>query len=295
MHKHLWNSLKIELTLTPVAPLLIKAGGFSPNPALPDMQFVRTYSARGETVFIPGSSLKGVFRNFTEKVLRTANSDWACQPFPSEPSFCGRKIEEERNSARIYGASCRACKIYGNTRLRGRLSFSDLYPHGETHTETRYGVAISRLSHAVAVGPFDMEVLVQGQFIGTLVLDNFEVWQLSFLALTMQAINDGLVKVGFGKNRGLGQVEVQPRQVTIAMSKKVPVPANEIWGAGLFASAEERSSYGLSDKDKLAKVPEPAASRDLGVLVRRDYTSEQWKTLAQSAIESLAQLLEVRP
>jgi len=140
-----------------------------------------------------------------------------------------------------------------------------------------------------------MEVLVQGQFIGTLVLENFEVWQLAFLALTMQAINDGLVKVGFGKNRGLGQVEVQPRQVTIAMSKKVQVPANEIWGAGMFASVEERSSYGLSDKDKLTTMPEPAASQDLGVLVRRDYTSEHWKTLAQSAIESLDYLLEVRP
>jgi CRISPR-associated protein Csm3 len=53
MHKRRWNALKLELVIEPRAPLLIKSGAASPNPSLPDMQFVRTMTPHGETVFIP--------------------------------------------------------------------------------------------------------------------------------------------------------------------------------------------------------------------------------------------------
>ena len=294
MHKRLWNSLKLEFTLEPVSPILIKSGGISLNPALPDMQFVRTFAAGGETVFIPGSSLKGVFRSFTEKVLRTAKSDLACEPFPSEEGYCGRKLEREEDTAKIYKNSCRACKIYGNTRLRGRLSFTDIYPNGPTKTETRYGVAISRLSHAVAVGPFDMEVLVSGQFQGALVLENFEVWQLGLIALTLQAINEGILKIGFGKNRGLGQVRMRVQQVIIAQAKKNGVGGGEIWGTGMFVGERERQDYGLRENDRLANLPQPARTADLGVLVQHTYSAEHWPRIEETSIASLGNLLEVR-
>lgn len=81
MHKRIWNSLKVEFTIIPKSPLLIRSGVVLSNPSLPDMQFVRTVTESGEVPYIPGSSLKGVFRNFTERVLRTLNERWACNPF----------------------------------------------------------------------------------------------------------------------------------------------------------------------------------------------------------------------
>ncbi|MCS7015038.1 MAG: RAMP superfamily CRISPR-associated protein [Gemmatales bacterium] len=302
MHKRLWNSLKLTFTLRPVSPILIKSGGISLNPALPDMQFVRTFTANGESVFIPGSSLKGVFRSFSEKVLRTADPQFACEPFPNLESYCGRKLErvdaksenntKENVAAQIYRQSCRACKIYGNTRLRGRLSFTDMYPNGPTKTETRYGVAISRLSHAVAVGPFDMEVLVAGQFQGALVLENFEVWHLGLLALTLQAINDGIVKIGFGKNRGLGQVAMQVQQATFALAKKTGIPQSELWGVGMFLDDQNRREYGVSASDKLMNVPQPTQVHDVAVLLQRTYQAQQWSEIEKASIASLNQLLE---
>jgi CRISPR-associated protein Csm3 len=292
MHKRRWNALKLELVIEPRAPLLIKSGIASPNPSLPDMQFVRTMTPQGETVFIPGSSLKGTFRSFTEKVLRTVNSDWACEPFPSSPSYCGRRLGSEDNPAIIYKRSCRACKIYGNTRLRGRLSFTDAFPDGEVKTETRYGVAISRLTNAVAVGPFDIEVLVQGKFKTSLVLENFEVWQLGLVALTLQALNEGLVKIGFGKNRGFGEVNVSVTQAVLEMAKRSPHSRDTIWGAGAFVSEEERSAYGLSPDDKLEDLPE-AEESDLGIFIRRVYGSGAWQSIAEKAIASLTKLSEV--
>ncbi|MGQ9715880.1 MAG: RAMP superfamily CRISPR-associated protein, partial [Anaerolineae bacterium] len=167
MHKTRYNALSLTLEISPKGPLLVKAGGISANPSLPDMQFVRTYHAeRGETVYIPGSSLKGVVRGFVEKALRTLDDHnswrWACPTFPDEDGSCAKRLGKEEKSAAIYKQSCGACRIFGHTRLKGRAAFTDLFPTDEVKTEIRYGVAISRLSHAVAHGPFEMEVAVSG-------------------------------------------------------------------------------------------------------------------------------------
>ncbi len=290
MHKRLWNVSKLEFKLVPRGPLLIKSGALSPNPSLPDMQFVRTMTVQGEMVFIPGSSLKGVFRSFTEKVLRTANASWACDPFAEDA--CGHRLSEFDDTARIYRESCYACKLYGHTRLRGRLVCTDAYPEDEVKTEIRYGVAISRLTHAVSVGPFDMEVLVEGSFTGSFVLENFEVWQLGLLALTFQAINDGLVKIGFGKNRGFGEVSLTPTRIIIEMAKRSDIPKGEIWGVGKYVSVEERERYGLKANDLLTGLPK-VQEENLAIFVRRQYTGDHWRIIAEKATASLS-LLEVR-
>ena len=293
MHKRRWNALKLELVIEPRAPLLVKSGLTSPNPSLPDMQFVRTMTPRGEMVFIPGSSLKGTFRSFTEKVLRTVKPDGACEPFPSSPSYCVTRyrLADEEDPAKVYQKSCRACKIYGNTRLKGRLSFTDAFPEGTVKTETRHGVAISRLTNAVAAGPFDIEVLVQGRFRTALVLENFEAWQMGLLALTLLAINDGLVKLGFGKNRGFGEVSMTVEQAVVVLAKKPDLLRNAIWGVGAFVDEGERQAYGLREADRLEELPE-GAETDLAVFVQRTYDREAWQRVAEKAIESLTQVLE---
>lgn len=298
MHKRIWNSLKVEFTIVTKSPLLIKSGTVSPNPSLPDMQFVRTMTTNGETVFIPGSSLKGVFRSFTERVLRTLNGEkGACDLFGEDS--CGRRLGEEDNTAKVYRNSCYACKLYGNTRLRGRLAFADAFPEGEVKTETRYGVAISRLTNAVAHGPFEMEIVVSGLFKGSLMLQNFEVWQLGLLALTMKAINDGLVKVGFGKNRGFGEVELKVNQAILDLAKvKDEIPDNELWGVGAFmASAvetnQEIDAYGLRRDDKLSNLPS-VKGEELGIFVRRIYSAELWSDIAKKATENLPKMLGVQ-
>lgn len=294
MHKRIWNSLKIEFTIVPKSPLLIKSGTVSPNPSLPDMQFVRTMTGDGETIYIPGSSLKGVFRSFTERVLRTLNGKWACDPFDDDA--CGRKLDKEDDTAKVYSNSCHACKLYGNTRLRSRVAFSDAFPEGDLKTETRYGVAISRLTNAVAHGPFEMEIVVSGSFKGGLTLQNFEVWQLGLLALTMKAINDGLVKIGFGKNRGFGEVELRVTQAIVDLTMNTAqIPDNELWGVGAFMSAvqglqEELATYGLYHDDKLSNLP-TVEGKVSGIFVRRIYDAEMWKVIAEKAIEALPNFL----
>lgn len=297
MHKTRYNAIKLKIQISPQGPLLIKSGELSANPSLPDMQFVRTYRAdAGETMYIPGSSLKGVMRGFVEKALRTVDDHqtwrWACPTFPNEDDSCAKRLNDEDRSWEIYKQSCGACRLFGHTRLRGRLSFTDLCPIGPINTETRYGVAISRLSHAVAQGPFEMEVAVAGSFEGRLVLENYELWQLGLLVTALEAMNHGLLKVGFGKNRGFGEVQV--KVITAEVEETQPGQTQTtLRGLPAFVGNEERQKYGLASPNQLSELPQPDQVDNLGFYLRRSYLTENWQQIAQQAIKALASGTEV--
>ena len=289
MHKTRYNALRIKLHLSPMGPLLIKAGGISANPTLPDMQFVRTFHPeKGETVYIPGSSLKGVVRGFVEKALRTIDNkqswQWACPTFPDDSESCAKRLEKEESSSHIYGRSCGACRTFGHTRLKGRAAFTDLLPVNDIKTEIRYGVAISRLSHAVGAGPFEMEIAVAGTFEGHLVLENFELWQLGLLAMALEAMNQGLLKVGFGKNRGFGTVKVEIAEVIL---EELAYGAQDtVWrGLGAFTSDSEIQRYRLFEPHRIEGMPASERSEVVGLYLRRVYGPEAWHQAAHHLME----------
>ena len=289
MHKTRYNALRLKLRLSPRGPLLIKAGGISANPSLPDMQFVRTFHPeKGEVLYIPGSSLKGVVRGFVEKVLCTVNEEnsWrrACPTFPTEQESCAKRLGNEDNSARIYARSCGACRTFGHTRLKGRVAFTDFMPVGEIKTEIRYGVAISRLSHAVGAGPFEMEIAVAGTFEGQVVLENFELWQVGLLTLAFESMNMGLVKVGFGKNRGFGEVRVE---VAEAILDEVTLNfAASTWrGLGAFVDDAERQRYRLYPPYQVEDLPDPERVELIGFYTRRVYRADTWQLAVRHVME----------
>lgn len=294
MHKFRYNALEIEFSIVPKSPLLIQAGGISPNPALPDMRFVRTYhQEKGEVIYIPGTSLKGVFRSFSEKVLRTIKGNiikGACNILEKKDSCVSKSQDEkEKKSYEIYKGSCRACRVFGNTDLKGRIRFSDAYPQEEVKTEIRHSVAISRLTHAVASGPFDMEVIVKGNFKTKVYLENFEAWSIGLLALTFQGLNDGIVKIGFGKNRGFGEIGVNMEKVEFLFSENLP--SEEIWGIGKLVAKEEREKYGLTEQDYFSTDAKSISSSDI-FYFRKTYEASEWNKLADSALEYLKEVLK---
>ncbi len=316
MHKTRYNALHLSVRILLKGPFLIKAGGISANPALPDMQFVRTFHPdRGETVYIPGSSLKGVVRGFVERALRTVDPNldkpgpqyhndwrWACATFEARkeeredrtkwncPQFLAEIKPKERDlsSAEIYANSCGVCRIFGHTRLRGRLSFTDFFPIEDVRTEIRYGVAISRLTHAVAHGPFEMEVAVSGTFEGHLVLENFEIWQLGLVATALAAMDQGLVKVGFGKNRGFGEVEARVQEAWVD-EVVVNYQPQRLRGLIAFVDDNTRKAYGLFTPADLTLQNGSGFIREesLGLYTRRVFDTSGWEDLARLAIQAL--------
>ncbi len=262
MHKKLLNEATFHLTISVEGPLLVKSGTETWDPAVPDMQFVRTLDAQfRETVFIPGSSLKGTLRSYSEKIARTLDVV-CCDPFDDDHS-CNKQLEGfgSKNSASdIYKGSCAACKLYGSTNMAGRAAFADAYltnPLDVSKQLTkRTAVAIDRVLGSVAVGPFDFEALIRGEFTTQIRMHNFELWQLGLLGLAIRDLCLGRIRVGYGKSRGFGSVSAKLAKLELRSLASGDLNAADgkltIKGIGALTGEEERGRYGIDEAEPVS-------------------------------------------
>src|SRR5438067_10857500 len=111
MLKKLVNEARFRLIITTTGPLLIKSG--YATILGPDMAPVLTFrkdqtGAFTQQVFMPGSSLKGVFRSHLEKIICSIKSQVVCDPFwrPSERHNEQNVVEHENIRRRDYRIAC---------------------------------------------------------------------------------------------------------------------------------------------------------------------------------------------
>ncbi len=220
MHKRLLNEAILDFTIVPEGPILVKAGETGADPTRPDMEFVRTWRNGERTVYLPGSSLKGVIRSHCERIARTVGEGRSCNPVIKDKSCVKlNDLKQEHDGIHVHKHSCFICQMFGNTALAGRVRTADAYPVGEVRTEERDGVAIDRVFGSVAVGPFQMEVVTAGQFETKVAIRNFTVAQLGLLALALRDLKLGRVGIGFGKSRGLGHVTLEWGTLTVRYTR----------------------------------------------------------------------------
>ena len=239
MLKKLVNEAHLRLNITTTGPLLIKSGYATVIGA--DMTPVLTYRNGQQEVYLPGSSLKGVFRSHLEKVTNSIKARVACDPLSQSGgsqasaetrktdigqlylSACGQYLENKAKaldrehkdlpSHQIYADSCPTCRLFGSTSFIGRIAIDDAYllerEVGKNDLlEHRDGVAIDRLTGGASGGAkFDLNVVTTGTTFGTTIhLRNFEIWQLGMLFILLQDLEDELIRIGSGRSRGLGKV-----------------------------------------------------------------------------------------
>jgi CRISPR/Cas system CSM-associated protein Csm3 (group 7 of RAMP superfamily) len=223
MHKRLFNEAGIRFTIIPTGPILIKASEGGADPTRPDMEFVRThYAGHSDVPYLPGSSLKGVLRAHCERIVRTLDRDQGARPLACDPldgrESCSSRLEGRTlTGEQAHARSCFICQFFGNTSLAGHLRTADAYPKdvNAVRTEERDGVAIDRVFGSVAVGPFQLEVVTQGEFETRLYLKNFTIAQLGLIGLALRDLKAGRVGLGFGKSRGLGAVTARLDRLTV--------------------------------------------------------------------------------
>jgi CRISPR/Cas system CSM-associated protein Csm3 (group 7 of RAMP superfamily) len=261
MHKLLFNEAVIGLSISPLGPILIKSGEDGADPTKPDMRFVRSNRDGKETVYLPGSSLKGVFRSHCERLARTVqgNANLSCDPLRKP---CGNGLEKKELSGPVkHAKSCFLCRLFGNTAVSSHFRVADAYPAGgEPRREERNGVAIDRIFGSVAVGPFNYETVTSGRFETTLYIKNFSIAQLGLIALTLRDLSAGRIRLGFGKSRGLGAVAARVDDLTLRYPfieldggfLRIPggekrVESSRLYGVGAFAA--EAKSYGYPSSD----------------------------------------------
>ncbi len=287
MLKTLVNEAYLHLHITTTGPLLVKSG--YPTVIGADMTPVLTYRNGRDEVYLPGSSLKGVFRSHIEKVINSIKPRVACDLFSQSGnardvsaqikqadashfyrSCCAKEVSKDDPSYKIYAKSCPTCRLFGSTSFAGRIFIDDAYLHDEADEmkelkdliEHRDGVAIDRLTGgASGSAKFDLNVVTIATTFGTTIrLRNFEIWQLGMLFVVLQDMEDELIRVGSGRSRGLGKVKAKisdqeegsyPGGVVVSTIRgsKKGEQDNELWGMGRWI--ENANMYDIQGDERL--------------------------------------------
>ena len=322
MLKQLVNEARFTITITTTGPLLIKSG----HPTLigPDMTPVLTLRNGELQVYIPGPSLKGVFRSHTEKVIRTIRNGETvvADPFKDKgkdqscSSWFDRQNKQRKekglgliDKATVYKQSDPIARLFGSTSFIGRVSIGDAYladPETRDYlknvtqnqrmpTEVRDGVGIDRLTGGASPGAlFQLEAVSTGTCFRTeVLLRNFECWQLGAILLVVQDMEDDLIRLGSGKSRGLGAVHGHVDEVMIHHLGRTPERnATDIWGLGHFL--KDDSPYGTQTDDRLSLTTRPSTTTR-GIRTLQTFTNESLHDLKQAAIQEFVRRMETYP
>ncbi len=314
MLKALVNDARLRLDITTKGPLLIKSGFATVIGA--DMAPVQTYRRDGkEEIYLPGSSLKGVFRSHIEKVVNSIQPQVACNPLSRRNEqdtrderhlyrvSCGTRFNDKTPQHKVYAESCPACRLFGSTSFSSRIAIEDAYLTGnavgkEKLVEHRDGIAIDRLTGGTSPGAkFDLEaVTAETTFTTTLHLRNFEIWQLGMLFVFIQDMEDELIRLGSGRSRGLGKVKASIHEqeegvhkggvmLSSARTNKKREEPNELLGLGSWLDEKEAELYEISTDDML--VLKPPIAHDLqGVRRTRVVKGGDLNNLKEQSIEA---------
>lgn len=309
MFRRSYNRALLRIRITTTTPLLIRAGDTGLSPTAADLSCVRTHhGVHGRTVFVPGSSLKGVIRQAAEASVRDQTFKTkvvgACDPLDHVKSCWGgiKNDRREMNGAQIYARLCLACRTFGSLAVKGRASVRDLFPWDDLSPETiaategnrahanraevRHGVAINRVTGSVKHGPFDQEVVPAGvSFWGEVALENFQMWQLGFVMQAVEELDAGFARLGSNTTRGMGEVRAA---VASILHEQARGKHSRPVGVGLLADEKDRREYGLLPETAL-DVTEAATARGL---VDRFEVSEEARIIAwrDRALDALGEL-----
>lgn len=312
MHKQYLNHCTIEITLEPDTPLLIKSGEEGADPTKPDMEFVDTFYQGNQTIYLPGSSLKGAIRAHAERIVRTiggekqpTNDDqlWANDPVKDNYQY----LEKVKNDPKaLYKKSSFTDQLFGNTYVASRFKIEDAYPVEPTQiqVEERNGVAIDRVFGSVSVGPFNYQVCTGGQFKTRIHLKNFTLAQLGLIGLVLRDLNEGWFNIGFAKSRGMGSVTVTLNQATVQypscmiendqivdLKNNQPWPINTLLGVGKFLEPEECRNYGFPQEESV-EIPIGGEAMDYNFGVQLNFSGEEAvKTLFARAVTFWKQVI----
>jgi len=316
MLKRLINDARIDLEIIPIDPLLIKSGQATVGGL--DMSFVRTYRHDGkDEPFIPGSSLKGMLRSYAEKICRSLRDHPVpvCLPYadpgkkenPDEKgqASCGLRFEKHKKdnnlqtipSDRLYDLSCPICRLFGSHVFIGRFSTADAYltdgfrESSMPAFETRNGVAIDRFTGGTAGGAlYDMEVLTRGDFQTSIEIRNFERWQLGLIGLILRDMEEGLIRIGSLKSRGLGRIRAEVKRFESSYFNRKVETLQGMWS---LCSKDEVKQYGFSKEieEPAAKLPPRKELNNLSLRHRHNIT-ESWKSVLEPGVKDLVQYVE---
>jgi CRISPR/Cas system CSM-associated protein Csm3 (group 7 of RAMP superfamily) len=286
------NQIRLDLAITPRGPLLIRSGRQGADPTRPQLEYVRTRVDGEPSVYIPGSSLKGVMRAHAERLMRSEGLA-ITDTFLKDAHQAFRQKDP---GVVTYANSCPLGRTFGNLHVKGHVSVSDHLPgvHSSPGSadrrkqlqrandlEERNGVGIDRLLGSASGGAlFDKELVVEGRFDGRILLRNVQLYQLGLVLLVLRDLDEGYVQLGSGTTRGHGFVSAKIRRLVIE-SRRGRVPAGELAGVGELM--ENGGGYKFFPGDRMP-LPKGLDSKSKLLWDRIEVTPERLDDLAEELV-----------
>jgi CRISPR-associated RAMP protein (TIGR02581 family) len=244
----------LEGYLVAESPLRIGVGREPPLGSAVDLAVLRI-NLNGKLVpYIPGSSLKGVFkstaiqlvnrkgltvcsglskgtcmdREYTESRETTLLDELLGEEDGKKKLTLRSQIQNLIKNGDVRGAialfhekACLLCKVFGAPSFTGHVEFNDSYPvneKGEVQVAPvgiRAGIAINRRTGSVHSGPYHVEYVEPGaRFRFSIRTTNLPNYALGLLAKILRMVNEGWVRVGGFKTRGFGELRVEGLRFT---------------------------------------------------------------------------------
>lgn len=207
------NELRISMDIHPQGPLLIKdreraGSGREKN----QMYFIREWFLDKDntgSIYIPGSTLKGAVRSRMEKILLSMpETEGMCCSGNNGGQTCRKTIEElnGKNKVNPYENSCEICRLFGNEYLKSKITFEDALPIEQKEIAEHCTIAIDRFS-GKNLDPVILESAEKSSFNTTIIVKNFEAWQIGLLAYIFRDFYNNEIQLGSAKSRGYGIVK----------------------------------------------------------------------------------------
>lgn len=200
----------IKGTLTNLSQLHIGAGTADTEFSMIDGPVIRLRVGSDELPYIPGSTLKGIFRTEVERYFR-AIGEKVCYPYDHE-SVCNKAGDDGS-----LGDLCPVCEIFGSQKIASHIIISDavLNKDAQVFLKVKPGVAINRITGATQRGAFYTFETVQpgAVFDFEMQIINIDMREdgkkQRAIKFVLRQLRDGWLQVGGKRSTGLGYIKIR--------------------------------------------------------------------------------------
>jgi CRISPR/Cas system CSM-associated protein Csm3 (group 7 of RAMP superfamily) len=266
MFKTAHNMMKLKVKITPQTPVLV-ASGKTFEVTHPDIEFIRVNTQEGETIYLPGSSIKGVLRAGMEAVLGE-NEKFADKICITSEKMCHELHKDKRDTRNKvpYKFHCPVCRMFGSGELASRVEISDIFPFDlddspEEKKEriktinqmitSRTGIQIDRKTGKTKGGAlFNYEILGGGELFGDFTFTNYELYQPGLLFTLFDLSNEGFLRYGHSKSRGLGVLNFTLQSIKILQLGELK--GKSIKGIGIIKKHSDYDFY-MKENDRIER------------------------------------------
>lgn len=193
------------VTYSLASPLLI----MEPQETSDNKIYPLKYNKKNE-YFIPGSSVKGVLREYSEKIFQHLLEETEEEKTENEKSKKTRSAEEK------YKQLTSLQTLFGKENFKSRLSVADVTFHDHQEPAKAVKIAIDRFRGGPVAGAlYELHSINEGTFSLKLTLHNPEKWQLYWTTFLLKQLGKGRITLGSKSSLNFGKLDMEQFQLQL--------------------------------------------------------------------------------